>query len=57
MDPESATAASTDFPLLSAIEARILGSLVEKEATTPENYPLTAPGAGQPGSPACARPP
>ncbi len=28
--------------LLNAIEARILGSLVEKEATTPEGYPLTA---------------
>jgi uncharacterized protein YceH (UPF0502 family) len=27
---------------LSATEARILGSLVEKEATTPEAYPLTA---------------
>lgn len=27
---------------LSAIEARILGSLIEKEATTPEAYPLTA---------------
>jgi uncharacterized protein YceH (UPF0502 family) len=27
---------------LSKIEARILGSLVEKEATTPEAYPLTA---------------
>ena len=26
---------------LTAIEARILGSLVEKEATTPEQYPLT----------------
>lgn len=41
MDPES-SAASPDFPLLSPIEARILGSLVEKEATTPEHYPLTA---------------
>lgn len=28
-------------PLLSPIEARILGSLIEKEATTPEQYPLT----------------
>jgi uncharacterized protein len=27
--------------LLSAIEARILGCLIEKEATTPEQYPLT----------------
>jgi len=31
-----------DVPQLSAIEARILASLVEKEATTPEQYPLTA---------------
>ena len=28
-------------PILSAIEARILGSLLEKQATTPETYPLT----------------
>ena len=27
---------------LGAIEARILGSLIEKQATTPESYPLTA---------------
>jgi uncharacterized protein YceH (UPF0502 family) len=27
---------------LSAVEARILGSLIEKQATTPESYPLTA---------------
>lgn len=31
----------SELPRLSAIEARILGSLVEKEATTPEGYPLT----------------
>jgi uncharacterized protein YceH (UPF0502 family) len=30
------------LPPLSAIEARILGCLVEKQATTPEAYPLTA---------------
>lgn len=30
------------FAILSAIEARIVGSLIEKEATTPEGYPLTA---------------
>lgn len=29
------------FATLSAIEARILGCLIEKEATTPEVYPLT----------------
>ncbi len=31
-----------DFPTLDSVEARILGCLVEKEATTPESYPLTA---------------
>lgn len=30
------------LPPLDPIEARILGALVEKEATTPEAYPLTA---------------
>ncbi|PKM05976.1 MAG: DUF480 domain-containing protein [Gammaproteobacteria bacterium HGW-Gammaproteobacteria-5] len=41
MDPVPPT---TDIalPTLSAIEARILGCLIEKQATTPENYPLTA---------------
>jgi uncharacterized protein YceH (UPF0502 family) len=29
-------------PTLTAIEARILGCLIEKQATTPEAYPLTA---------------
>jgi uncharacterized protein YceH (UPF0502 family) len=28
--------------ILGAVEARILGSLIEKQATTPEAYPLTA---------------
>jgi hypothetical protein len=32
---------TADTPLLSAGEARILAVLVEKEATTPEQYPLT----------------
>jgi len=31
-----------DTLILGAIEARILGSLVEKQATTPDQYPLTA---------------
>ena len=34
--------AAPAFPLLDDTEARILGALVEKEATTPEAYPLTA---------------
>ncbi|KFN50267.1 YceH family protein [Arenimonas composti] len=33
---------TAEVPQLSPTEARILGSLVEKEATTPEAYPLTA---------------
>ena len=40
MTPEAADPAA--LPPLSAVEARILGALVEKEATTPEAYPLTA---------------
>jgi uncharacterized protein YceH (UPF0502 family) len=35
-------AGATALPRLDAIEARILGALVEKQATTPEGYPLTA---------------
>jgi uncharacterized protein YceH (UPF0502 family) len=39
---EAATPApEATFPLLDAVEARILGSLVEKAAITPETYPLT----------------
>ncbi|MBN8481094.1 MAG: YceH family protein [Xanthomonadales bacterium] len=34
-------AAATPAAPLSAIEARILGSLIEKQATTPDAYPLT----------------
>lgn len=32
---------ATDELRLSAVEARVLGCLVEKEATTPDTYPLT----------------
>jgi uncharacterized protein YceH (UPF0502 family) len=32
---------STTEPMLSAIEARILGALMEKQLTTPDAYPLT----------------
>lgn len=31
----------TDFPELNAIEARVLGCLIEKKETTPDVYPLT----------------
>lgn len=34
-------------PLLDAAEARLLGCLLEKEATTPEQYPLTENAAQQ----------
>ncbi len=34
-----------DWPLLSAAEARVLGCLVEKQATTPDVYPLTVNAA------------
>jgi uncharacterized protein YceH (UPF0502 family) len=30
-----------DEPLLNDVEVRVLGSLIEKQLTTPENYPLT----------------
>ena len=33
--------AGAPLPVLDALEARILGALVEKQATTPESYPLT----------------
>jgi len=32
---------TTTLPLLDAVEARVLGCLIEKEATTPDAYPLT----------------
>jgi uncharacterized protein YceH (UPF0502 family) len=34
-------AAAPDWPVLTAAEARVLASLIEKEATTPDVYPLT----------------
>jgi uncharacterized protein YceH (UPF0502 family) len=40
--PHTDTADDPGLTPLSAIEARILGCLIEKEATTPEAYPLTA---------------
>lgn len=38
---ESNHSASTDEPMLTATEARVLGSLMEKQLTTPDAYPLT----------------
>jgi len=34
-----------DLPLLDAAQARVLGCLIEKEATTPDAYPLTVNAA------------
>ncbi|GHA80694.1 YceH family protein [Cognatilysobacter bugurensis] len=39
---DAAAAQSASAPRLSDVEARILGSLIEKEATTPDTYPLTS---------------
>ena len=36
---------SPDLPPLTAAEARVLGCLIEKEATTPDAYPLTVNAA------------
>ena len=38
---ETESATESGAPLLTPIEGRILGSLIEKQATTPETYPLT----------------
>ena len=38
---ESESEMSHELPLLTLLEARILGVLVEKEKTTPDAYPLT----------------
>jgi uncharacterized protein YceH (UPF0502 family) len=39
---EPAPAATAPLATITAVEARILGCLVEKQATTPDQYPLTA---------------
>ena len=41
MDESQLTIAARELPLLSPLEARVLGCLIEKAATTPEVYPLT----------------
>lgn len=40
-DTAPATPAGPAWPLLSAVEARVLASLIEKQITTPDYYPLT----------------
>jgi uncharacterized protein YceH (UPF0502 family) len=42
MSEDRIEADANAVPALDAIEARILGCLIEKQATTPEAYPLTA---------------
>ena len=39
------TPAPLPVPVLDAAQMRVLGCLVEKEATTPETYPLTVNAA------------
>jgi len=46
-----------DRPLLDAVQARVLGSLVEKEATTPDTYPLTVNAAQSAANQKTAREP
>jgi uncharacterized protein YceH (UPF0502 family) len=41
-NPSQDAESRSDLTPISAIEARILGCLIEKESTTPESYPLTA---------------
>lgn len=36
---------TADLPVLDATQARVLGCLIEKEATTPDTYPLTVNAA------------
>jgi uncharacterized protein YceH (UPF0502 family) len=45
MTVEPSMTDETAIPLLSAAEARALGCLIEKEATTPDAYPLTVNAA------------
>ena len=42
---ESETGETITLPVLTAQEARVLGCLIEKEATTPDVYPLTVNAA------------
>jgi uncharacterized protein YceH (UPF0502 family) len=41
MELTDESTAQIDEPMLSAIEARVLGSLMEKQLTTPDAYPIT----------------
>ncbi|MFE3971850.1 hypothetical protein CR919_07415 [Stenotrophomonas sp. LMG 10879] len=50
-------AQTPDVPLLDAVQARLLGCLVEKEATTPDTYPLTVNAAQSAANQKTAREP
>lgn len=54
---ETAGDTSRDLPLLTANEARLLGCLIEKEATTPDTYPLTVNSAQSAANQKTAREP
>ncbi|TPJ20793.1 DUF480 domain-containing protein [Mesorhizobium sp. B2-7-2] len=47
----------TDLPVLSPVEARVLGSLIEKKELTPDVYPLTLNGTHQAANQKTAREP
>ena len=51
------SAQTPDVPLLDAVQARLLGCLVEKEATTPDTYPLTVNAAQSAANQKTAREP
>ena len=51
------TTSDTDFPFLNAVEARVLGCLIEKKETTPDVYPLTLNSAHSAANQKTARDP
>lgn len=53
----SADTESAESPVLSPEEARVLGCLIEKEATTPDTYPLTVNAAQSAANQKTARDP
>lgn len=54
---ESGNTESAESPVLSPEEARVLGCLIEKEATTPDIYPLTVNAAHSAANQKTARDP
>lgn len=51
------TTSDTDFPVLNAVEARVLGCLIEKKETTPDVYPLSLNSAHSAANQKTARDP